>query len=343
MTIMNNIPFQKSRINKAIMAASLGLVTSLTGLTGLQTASADAILFPYFNTQPGYVTLIALANKSSAVDWHWTYRYDDPSTPLINECFHLQGFGTTVANDFVSVDISDTLGTNMGLPTGIDTSSMTFNIGPGWKGLLTVYNYTGTYPGTPTGESTLIGEASVVNLSSGEIFKYQAPNDFFGTSEGNLDDMAYGAAGGVTGSTEMPSVIWHPTSLVDTSFYVVVADIDMAVQSGFSSPSAAITLADVNGTPGNFYDVNGNLFSATSGLDVTCFDTFSLSDFLPGASLTFAAGGGWANVQITDLDLETAGTQAPFSLDRGILVYKKETSALFGGINTWVRQNRIEY
>ena len=337
---MNNIPFPKSRINKALMAASLGLIT---GLTGIQTANADAILFPYFDTRPGYVTFVALANKSSAEDWHWTYRYDDPSTTDVNECFHLQGFGETVANDFISVDISNTFGSNMGLPSGTDTTSSAFHIGPGWQGLLTVYNYTGDYPGTPTGENTLAGEASVIKLSTGEIFKYEAANDFFGTSEGNLDDMAYGAAGGVTGSTVMPTVIWHPTSIINTSIYVVIADIDMAVQAGFSSPSAAITLADVNGNPGNFYDVNGNLFSATSGLDVTCFDTFSLTDFLPGASLTFAAGGGWANVQITDLDLETAGTQAPFSLNRGILVYKKEDSNLFGGINTWLRQNRIEY
>ena len=336
---MTHFPISKSRVKALAMAVSLGLTG---GLAAMQNASADAVLFPYFDTRPGYVTFIAMANKSSAEDWRWAYRYDDPSTPD-NDCLFLDGFGMTVANDFVSVDISNTLGTNMGLPTGIDTTSSAFHIGPGWQGLLTVYAFTGAYPGTPTAESSLSGEAAVINLATGETSKYEALNDLNDNTEGNLDDLAYGAQGGAPGTDVMPTVIWHPTSIINTSLYVAVTDDTMVFNA--DKPTAAVAFADVNGSPGNFYDVNGNLFSATSGLDVTCFDTFTLSDFLPGASLTFAGAGGWANVQITDLDLETPGNQPPFSDHRGILVYKKELTSAIGGnmINTWVRQNRVEY
>jgi hypothetical protein len=302
--------------------------------------AADTLLFPNFDTRPGYLTYVTLVNKSSAEDLRWTYRYDDPATEE-NECLHLAGFGETESNDLMTFQVGNPPGS--GPTPALDTNSTGFLIGPDWSGYLMVYAFTGTYPGTPSSEHSLFGEAAIANVTTGEIYKLRASNDPSSTAEANLDDLAYGAAGGNTGTDQMPTVIWHATSVVPVQFNVLVADANMSSPS--SRPGVAISLADVNGSPGGFYDVNGNLLGGAGTVDVRCFGSYGLSDFLPGAALAQAAAGGWAHVQITDMDIDAAGTQAPFSQDRGILVNKFETiSALTGELQSVTTSlNRVDY
>jgi hypothetical protein len=320
---------------KAPLAAALSAALCLPPM-----AVADTLLFPNFDTRPGYLTYVTLVNKSSAEDLHWTYRYDDPNTGD-NDCDRLAGFSDTEANDLMTFQVGNPPGS--GPVPGLDTNSTGFLIGPGYSGYLMVYAYTGTYPGTASAEHTLFGEAAIANVTTGEIYKLRASNDPSAVSEANLDDLAYGATGGNTGTDQMPTAIWHATSVVPVQFNVLVADANMS--SAASSPGVTIGLADVGGTPGNFYDVNGNLLGGAGTVDVRCFGSYTLSDLLPGAALTQAVAGGWAHVQITDSDIDTAGTQAPFSQDRGILVNKFETiSALTGNLQSVATSlNRVDY
>jgi hypothetical protein len=292
------------------------------------------VFFPGFDTRAGMATFVTVINKSAATSLHWVYRYDDPNTAG-NDCLHLQGSGMTVPNDYLTVDVSNTLSGGMALPGG-DNTSTGFNIGPGYDGYLMVYA-----AGAP--ENSLAGEAAIVNLVTGEMYKLKGNNDPNSTSEANFDDMAYGASGSSVGPGMYPTAIFHAPSAVPTEFDVVVVDYQ-AANSGVT-PTSSIALADVNGTPGSFYDVNGNLIGGAATVDVTCFAHLTLSDLMPGAALAQAANGGWANVQIVDQDLTAGGTQPPFSMDRGIFVTKRETLASpTGGMYSGATSaNRVDY
>ncbi len=333
-----SITTKRSRLAPLAAAITLGLAGSLSAIDA---ARADAIFYPGFDTRDNWVTFVTVINKSAATSLHWVYRYDDPSTSG-NDCLYLQGFGDTVPNDYLTVDVSNTLSGGMALPAG-DTSSSGFNIGPGFDGYLMVYAFTGTYPAGATPENTLAGEAAVINLVTGEMYKLKANNDPNSISEANFDDMAYGAFGSSVGPGMYPTAIFHAPSAVPTEFDVVVVDFQ-AASSGVT-PTSSIALADVNGNPGSFYDVNGNLIGGAATVDVTCFDHLTLSDLLPGAALAQAANGGWANVQIIDQDLMTAGTQPPGTLDRGIFVTKRETLASpTGGMYSGATSgNRVDF
>ncbi len=334
----DSTPQQRSRAKVSQLAAGV-----LVGLcAAIPTANADAILYPYFSTLPNVVNFLSVVNQSDATQLHWTYRYDDPNTPD-NDCLALEGFGMTEPNDAFDLDISGTV--NGGNPLSGDTNSTGFLIGQGFSGLMTLYSFTGAYPGAATPDGTLAGELAYFDLSTGEFFKYRAHNDPASQSEGNLDDLAYGASGGNTGTTERPILRWANTNIVSTEVLVVVADQFMASSGVFSMPSASVSFADRNGVTGRFFDVNSNMITAPAAVEVTCFTQVPLSAFLPGAALAQAAGGGWADIQIVDLDLSVAGNQAPFSMHRGILVYKMESmTALGGNLKTlFTSANRVDY
>ncbi len=314
-------------------AASVIAMASVVSL-----AQADTLLYPYFDTRAGHLTFTTMVNKSPAKDVHWIYRYDDPSTAG-NDCLHLAGFGTTEANDVMTFDVSKTLGSDP-IPAA-DTNSTGFLIGPGFHGYLMVYTYTGTYPGSASAEHSLSGEATVVNVATGEIYKYRASNDTKSSGEANLDDLAYGANGSAV--SQMPTLIWHAPSIVDLKINVTVVDFQMNKDGVI--PAATIGLADTGGSINNFYDVNSNLLGGAAAFTVTCFGDYTLSDFLPGAALSQAAAGGWAHVQIRDLDPETDGNQAPFSKHRGILVNKMETTTAITGAlqSVYTSANRTDF
>jgi hypothetical protein len=332
-TVMS-APFGGTGKSKIAVALTVALSTSAA-------VQADTLLFPNIDTRSGYVTFVNLVNKSSAEDLHWIYRYDDEST-LENDCLHLAGFSATDANDVMTVQVGSGSGTIFPIPAS-DMNSTGFGIGPGWSGYLMLYAYTGVYPGAPSPEHTLFGEATVVNVATGEIFKYRANNDPAGITEANMDDLAYGAFGGITGTTEMPTAIWYPTAIVSAAYNVLVADSAMNQQG--TAPSVRIGFADVSGGSGSFYDANGNLLGGAGTIDVACFGSYSLADFLPGAALAQAAGGGWAHIQIIDQDLDTPGNQAPFNDDRGIIVSKAETTSAITGDtqSVYTSANRVDY
>lgn len=323
-------------------AAAFGLVASL----GMQTASAEALLYPAIRTDGSLITLISWVNKangptipgtpvypaSTAASLHWMYRYSnvagDPTKS--SECVHLDGFAKTTLNDLGTVDVSNTIAA--GKAIGFDTTSTGFNIGKGFRGFMTMYNFSGVYPGTAGIENTLSGEGILADLATGEAYTYRAANDSFGITEGNLDDLSYGSFGGV--APTIPTVLWHPTGSATTTFYVVATDTDMS----FGNPVATVALADSGGTAGFWYDRNENLISGTTGVTVYCFKYLKLSDLMPPASIPFAANGGWAHMQQT--------APVPGTADTGILVYKLEsTKSLKAGVTSsaWTSSNRIDY
>lgn len=305
-------------------------------------ASADALLYPAVRTDGNFITFVNVVNKSTATSLHWMYRYDDPAVAG-NQCYHKDGFAKTTPNDMLTVDISNTIDAGKPVPAGIDTTSGSYNLGKGWPGLLTIYAFTGIYPGTPTAENTLFGEAAIINTATGEIYKYKALNDLYGTDEGNLDDMGYGAYPlSLPGQDVMPTAVWYPVAAVSTQWYIMVGHIDLdwampGDPAACGTMSARVAFADVLGNPMFFYDINENLLSATSGVTVDCFAFLNLANFIAPASLPDTVNGGWAHVQRT--------VPAPGVCDKSIHVYKLETTSAIGGkfLSHWTSQMRIDW
>jgi hypothetical protein len=334
---------------KKVLAMTVFLTAFALALSffGAKDASADAVVAPAFRTDGNFITFVTVVNKSNNTSLHWMYRYDDPSTPGFgpfdpvkktgNECFHADGFAKTTQNDMFTVDISNTFDGGKPIPSSVDTTSGSYNIGKGWLGFLTIYSFTGTYPGTMTIESTLNAEVVIANLSTGEAYSYKAANDGFFQAEGvfpwlgdTLESYSFPPI------PSSPTAIWHPTSAVTTQWYVMLVHDQLEWGTGIQT----VSFTDAAGLIAGFYDINENLWSATSGKTIACFGYLTLSDFIAPASLPLAANGGWARVH-------RPGQGASGVLSNpAILVYKLEsTSALVSGKTQtgWTSQNRLDW
>jgi hypothetical protein len=336
-----------SRMKKVFAATvftTLAFALALS-LFGAKDASADAVLAPAFRTDGNFITFVTVVNKSTNTQLHWMYRYDDP-TVTGNQCYHADGFGKTTQNDMFTVDISNTFDGGKPMPSAVDTTSGSYNIGKGWQGFLTIYSFTGTYPGTPTVENTLKAEIVIANLSTGEAYSYRAANSPTWQYEGGLDDTSYGTSNAPAplafGNNILPTAVWHPFPTISTTWYVMVTHADTAFTNPgdpalCSTLSATIAFADASGNPGFFYDINENIWSGTLGKTVDCFAYMGIADFIAPASIPQAANGGWAHVQMI--------APAPQACVKGILVYKLEsTTSLSGKLNSALTsQMRVDY
>jgi hypothetical protein len=305
-------------------------------LFGAKDASADAVLAPAFRTDGNFVTFVTVVNKSTNTSLHWMYRYDDPTT-TVNDCFHADGFGKTTQNDMFTVDISNTFDSGKPIPSAVDTTSGSYNIGKGWMGYMTLYSFTGTYPGTPTVQGTLNAEVVVASLSTGELYSYKATNDPVGIAEGDFaftGDINWTFNG--VFNPGYATAIWHPTSAINTTWYFLPVTTDLS----FGTAETTVAFGDINGNDGFFYDINENLWSASSGFKFSCFAYLTAKDLIAPASLPQAANGGWA--RIVWIGATDPGFLSPFSM----LVYKLETtSSLVSGKtqSAFTSQNRVDF
>ncbi len=327
-------------MKKITLSVAFGL---LLGFAGSFTAKADAVLVPEFRTDAGWVTLVTVVDTYATTGGiHWMYRWDDPLTPL-NECGHTDATGATTPNDMGTTNVG-TAPVGFGNTPAMfgDATTTALTIGAGFKGLITLYNFVGTYnqiTGAGTlgsgAENSLQAWVHEINFVTGEVQATRAPNDPLGITEGNLDDMAYGAAPATSPTQLMldrPKAVWLPTSIVTTSWEVVVPTLD----TSFDVPptnSVTLSLSGAASAP-VVYDINENPLSGVVSVTVDCFGKVTLADFLTPLNLSLVAGGGWAYMNI---DL-------PFGSDRGILVYKEE-SALIGATTVTVKTsaNRVDF
>jgi len=326
-------------MKKITLSVAFGL---LLGFAGSFTAKADAVLVPEFKTTAGWITLVTVVDTYASTNGiHWMYRWDDPLTP-VNECGHTDATGSTTPNDMGVINVGVPPVGFGGTPAMFgDTSTTGLTIGAGFKGLITLYNFNGTFnqitgsPGQAGGENTLQAWVHEINFATGEVQAVRAPNDPIGITEGNLDDMAYGSfpSTSVTqGMLSRPKAVWMPTSIVTTAWEVIVPTSDTSFDPG-AVMSATLSLSGAGGSP-VVYDLNENPLSGVTSVVVECFGKVTLADFLTPLNLSLVAGGGWAYININ----------APFLSDRGILVYKEET-ALIGLSTVTVKTsaNRVDF
>jgi hypothetical protein len=344
------------KVKKYLALAVFMVLALVFSLAGVKDASADATFGNAFRTDGDWITLVTVVNKSTSADpcIHWMYRYDNPATSA-KECYHSDRSAAVTPNDMLTVDVSNTVQGGNPIPSSVDTTSDSYNIGPGYAGFFTLYSFSASNTGdcvldyqtgwdSALGENSLNTEVVLANLATGEAYRWKAPNDGLDTEEGNMDDLGYGAYDGGfrVPAVTAPTAIWLPTAAVDTQWYVNVLTMDVAFDdmgdpSDEDTLSTVLAFADGAGNPGWWYNINENVTSSIMEPSVDCFEYLDLTDFIDPASLPLTVAGGWANIQIV--------SHTPGDINKSILVNKLEaTNALGGGTNYgWTSQNRIDY
>ncbi len=332
----------KALFIKSMAVAALSCV-------GSSAIFADAVIAPFFDTRSGSETFVSVVTKDPGnlgagvtdIVTHWVYLFKNPVNKN-EECQHSDGNGKQTVNDLGSFDLVNRVTM---VETG--TTSTAHTIAPGFAGMFTIWNNSNL----GVSENSLAGE--VVFITDGRVGSYRMVNDPFGVSEGNFDDAGYGAFAGTnafpntppgqgTGKVEQPPVlIWHPASILTTQWVVSVLDKDM---DEIPVPNLAVelALADADFVNGAFYDRDENRLSTSQTVKLACLARIGLSDLIDAGGLLDAQNeGGWAHMGIVDLNTATVAINAPFSLDRGIIVNKLETHP--SGIHLFTSQNRYDF
>jgi hypothetical protein len=314
----------------------VGSIVSAAVLSGIATAaSADAIISPFFDTRSGAVTFVSVVTKNpggldtgSTIMTRWAYLFKNSLTNKNEKCENNAGNGFQTVNDLTTFD----LGSGSTVLESVDPDNDTGHfISSGLVGMFTIWN------SSNMNENAIAGE--VLFLTQGGLLgTYRMINDPNETAQDNFDDAGYGAFGSPV--TVPPLLIWHPSNVLTTSWVVSVLDADMA---SVAPPNLAVRLqvADASFTNGFYYDRDENRNQTSKFVDLACIARIDLMDLIDVGGLASAqAEGGWAHLNIMDLDTEADGIQGVGTLDRSIIVGKIESQ---GPYSVYTSENRVDY
>jgi hypothetical protein len=340
----NPIMMKKKLVSAAVSAALIG------SLGAVQTANADSVLGPLFNTQDGVFTFASIITKQDRslppVPTHWIYLYKDLNNLTAN-CQHSDGDGRQTVNDLGTFFLGNNFAPGGTVFPDVDNTSTGFYIAPGFTGMFTVSN-------DSVSESSIAGEVLIADVNTGNVLSYRMINDPQETAEANFDDIAYGAFASQVvvdgGIPAAPVALWHRQSALSAEWFVMAPRDDMVDPT---VPNLTLTISFAGNRPaggayvwdtgnyriGFYYDRNENLRSTSKRVTFQCIARLSLDDFIDPGNLTAAENtGGWAHVEIVAKPPEVG--EPPYHRDIGLLVYKLESS---GGQSVWTSENRIDF
>lgn len=327
----------KKRLFGSMMAAAM-----LSGLT--TTASAEALLGPFFDTRSGSLTLPTVVTKGFAApantvfttEWLWFFK--SSLTQLDEACQFTSGPGSQKANDMTTWEASS--GAAIFDPSASPGMMQPL---PNQVGMFIVSN--GINAGD---EHAMAGETIFLSLTSSGFFftSYRMVNDPTSQFTTNFDDIAYGAQGSLVNVA--PLLMWQPSTLFSTNWILSVVDDTMTdltntnlwVEVQVATPTQGGNGAGNQYTLGRFYDRDGVQRTTSVSVKVRCIGALTVQDILGTGGISIAPNGGWAHLGIRDLDAGTMPIEPPFTLNRGILVGKIEN---LGEFSLYTSQNRTDY
>lgn len=328
-------------MKKKILAAAVS--AALVGGIGVKTASADAVVAPFFDTREGRGTVISTVVKTflgidpliTTVEPNWIYLYKDP-VQLRDNCQHADSRGRQTLNDLGTFSLENAA------TIFADTTSTGGFIAPGFTGILAI-STDDEFP-----EGTLAGESIIVDSTFGAVLGQRLINDPSSTDEGGFDAVSFGSPnsltlgiGGLGGAAQAqaPVAIWHPTDILLTAWNLISARTNMFTDfQPVPDLSLSVAFANGVGVSGFFYDRDENLFSTGAFVTYNCLAIVGLEDFIGAAQLPRAANGGWAHVVITEKNPLTTTDDTE---EIGLLVYKRETAG--GAVGLLTSENRIDF
>lgn len=267
---------------------------------GVQQASADALLFPYFKSGGGAYTFVSLQST-----WGGTvttvYNYDLLSTPA-TECIHEDHSGSMTAFDLAQFEVTK----QVDLKTLFGDTSTTQNLHllvPNTQGFFIVDN-------PAAAEGDFYGQAAIVDSASGIVTAYKALNNPVSTVRGTWSDPTVSKTSFIMSN--------YPDPTVSTSWFVLVTGTGMDALAGW--------LGQVSLTNGFalVYNRDELWVSGDKPKTITCFGMITRPDIMQAGQVTNSNNGGlwW------ELTTPVAGGAT------GALMYKFESTTALGGTKT---------
>jgi len=288
-----------------VLALTTGMIVSPFG-------QADHLLFPFVVANPdSVVTLISITNMASTYGY-LRYRYFYKSATDSDECQEYEFIRSTYPGDIVTFDVSGTLGGGAPLNNDPDRYEGKFSLPystQAVRGYLLVNHYDKDTKTAPKeGASTLMGQATVMEIQSGSAWGYQAVND---TKADEKPD--FSKSGGVIGTDQSVPFTFQPPAPNQwtTKFFVTPVGADMTGASGQYSSRLKLTIHNQN--------------SADMASDITCTGAIDFADVMSASTLRNVENtGGWGTLT---LDNDTGYAPAiVFKLD-----YTYSEDILLGG------------
>ena len=269
-------------------------------------AMADTVLFPVIvSNPPAVTTIVSVTNQGPGNDHlKFTYSYKPAfASGLPNysgECFNDFLVRATFVPDLVSFDAAGIFNGGFALFNDADAGS--------YGG---AFNTLGTFPlrayllvsdSSAAGarvdvgsNSSLSGEAIIMDVISGSAWGYRALNDttredysFFPTPTGSIVNVI------VPGAAQSKRFTFFDLDNWTTRFFVTPIGPDLA----FNNLSSTIQLFQSNGTPG-VEGRTGDVYSFTKSVMVVCTAGVDLRDLMDSTSqAALATTGGWARIDV---------------------------------------------
>jgi hypothetical protein len=274
-------------------------------------AGADTILFPVFVSNPGIIsTIISVTNIGASFSWlntHLTYTYVSKSatSSYSDECGMNEKTINTYGGDLVTFDASGTIGSGQALFNDPDSYTRTFNIPltDARRGYLLVSNTNSSGTRVNVGSnSSLRGEAIIMDIVSGSAWGYKAVND---TAREDYSFRHHLEGGGlysiqVSGVQYASRFSFNPLSSWTTKFFITPLISDMNI---FYNGSSVIRLYEPVTLTSGIRGRGTNTYSFDVPVTVKCHAAVNITDLLDStAQAALASTGGWGLLNIESGD-----------------------------------------
>lgn len=264
-----------------ILALTTGVIASPLG-------QADHLLFPFVVANPdSIVTLVSITNMASTYGYlRYRYFYKSATDSESDECQEYEFIRSTYPGDIVTFDVSGTLGSGAPLNDDPDRYEGRFSlpyVTQAVRGYLLVNHYDkDTKTATKEGATTLMGQATVMEVQTGSAWGYRAVND---TKADEKPD--FSKSGGVIGTDQSVPFTFQPPDPDQwtTKFFITPVGTDMTGASGQYSSLLKFTIHNQN--------------SAGMESDVTCTGTIDFAEVMSASTLGNVENtGGWGTLKL---------------------------------------------
>ena len=311
---------QKAGMPLMPLAVALLSCTFAAGSANALPPSSSSLLFPYWSTENGTVSILSLAAGPNLISGgaggniHYVWNYG-PS------CTHFDNYGTMTPNDLLQQFVSAPAGTPA-LFGDQSTPAYFPQVAQGSHGFLIVTNNGGSV-GNGGQAGALRGQMVLASASAGIVTAYSGIPAPLASNEGN-----FFGVGGVA-----YRLSWYPGADVGTSWFAVVTgDESGAIGSGSNWNGAA---QYTNG--GVVYGRDEDSYSGAASGTFTCSTMLTPSSFMNSAQIASTGNGGVVNVGFTMGTTDASGTFTPgFLPATGVVLYKLETTTALGSLNTFI-------
>ncbi len=334
------------QLKRSVVAAAVAGICACT----MSAANAESIIFPYWSTQNGDISVLSLSAGSDVAPNSATGKYANNIHYVWNygsSCTHFDNYGSLTPNDLIQQFVSQAADT----PALFGDKSTPAYFPPttgGSYGFLVVTDNAGVAGGTMGPAGSLRGQMVIASASSGIVTAYSgipAPVATIGgpnTPRPEGDFRPHIGGGPYAYHLVDYRLSWYPQSAVNTSWFaVVLGDMSYTIQHGLDWIGAAQYT-----TNGGVYGRDEDAYSGTTTGQFTCSTLLTPSSFMNSAQMSSVSNGGLANVTFTPGLIQngtfTPGDTGGLYRPSDIALFKIESTNALGSPSTFItKENAV--